>query len=70
MPINLRQKIPLKAIQEWDRLINGLPIDGFGRVVLGISRSSPSILYTLIADGKDKFINFIGQLTTQILGNK
>ena len=45
------------ANPRWNRLNNGLPVDGFGRVVLGISRSSPNILYALMADGNDELIN-------------
>jgi len=46
-----------EANPKWNRLTNGLPANGFGRVVLGISKSSPSILYALMADGDNNLIN-------------
>jgi photosystem II stability/assembly factor-like uncharacterized protein len=43
---------------QWNKLTTGLPLGGFSRIVLGISKSSPNTIYALMANGNyiiDKF---------------
>jgi photosystem II stability/assembly factor-like uncharacterized protein len=41
------------ANPKWDRLSSGLPVSNFERIGLGISKSSPNILYTLMSNSQD-----------------
>jgi photosystem II stability/assembly factor-like uncharacterized protein len=46
-----------EATPEWNRLTNGLPTSGFTRIALGISPSSPQIVYALMSGPWTENIN-------------
>ncbi len=45
------------AAPTWTKLAGGLPTIGFSRIALGLSPSSPQIVYALMADGSGNLVN-------------